>query len=73
MALARQLTKDYPNYAQSEGMEYVEKEIIEIGRNKKNDYAQIVEKVMIENLRLKYSVTALGEEYNQKLRKELEK
>ena len=50
-------------------MDYVEKEIIEIGRNKKEDYGEIVEKVMIENLRLKYSVTALGEEYNQKLRK----
>lgn len=50
-------------------MAYVEKEIIEIGLSQKNDWPQIVEKVMIENLRLKDSVTALGEEYNQKLRK----
>jgi hypothetical protein len=42
-------------------MDYVEKDIIEIGRQKKDDWAEIVEKVMIENMRLKYSVTALGE------------
>lgn len=61
MALVRELTKSYPNYHESEGMEWVEKDIIEIGKSKKNDWAEIVEKVMIENLRLKYSVTALGE------------
>ena len=69
MALGRQITKDYPNLDESEGMAYIEKEIIEIGLSQKNDWPQIVEKVMIENLRLKDSVTALGEEYNQKLRK----
>jgi hypothetical protein len=68
MALARELTRDYPNLEESEGMEYVERDIIELGRQKKADWAEIVEKVMIENLRLKSSVTALGEEYNQKLR-----
>ena len=70
MALARELTRDYPDLDESEGMEYVEREIIEIGRAKKADWAEIVEKVMIENLRLKYSVTALGEEFNQQLRKD---
>lgn len=68
MALAREITKDYPNLDESEGMEYVERDIIQLGREKKADWAEIVEKVMIENLRLKSSVTALGEEYNQKLR-----
>ena len=42
-------------------MDYVEKDIIAIGRQKKDDWGEIVEKVMVENLRLKYSVTALGE------------
>lgn len=32
-----------------------------MGKAKKSDWPEIVEKVMIENLRLKYSVTALGE------------
>jgi hypothetical protein len=41
-------------------MEYVDRDIIMIGIEKKNDWPEIVEKVMIENLRLKYSVTALG-------------
>lgn len=31
-----------------------------MGKLRKDDWGQIVEKVMIENLRLKYSVTALG-------------
>ena len=70
MALTRELTHNYPTLAESEGMEYVEKEIIEMGKAKKADWAEIVEKVMIENLRLKYSVTALGEEFNQQLRKD---
>jgi hypothetical protein len=61
MSLTRELTKDYPNFIESEGMEYVEKDMIELGREKKDDWAEIVEKVMIENMRLKYSVTALGE------------
>ena len=38
MSLARQITKDYPNFMQSEGMPYVEKDIIEIGRLKKDDW-----------------------------------
>lgn len=71
MTLAREITRDYPNYLESEGMEYMEKEILDMGKAKKDDWGEIVEKVMIENLRLKSSVTALGEEYNQKLRKEL--
>ena len=49
-------------------MDYVEKDIIEIGIKQKDDWGDIVEKVMIENLRLKSSVTALGEEYNNKMR-----
>lgn len=68
MALARELTRDYPNLDESEGMEYVEKDIIEMGKLKKEDWGEIVEKVMIENLRLKSSVTALGEEYNSMMR-----
>ena len=61
MALTREITKDYPNFNESQGMDYVEKDIIDLGRQKKDDWAEIVEKVMIENMRLKYSVTALGE------------
>jgi hypothetical protein len=49
-------------------MEYVEKEIIEAGKATKNDWPEIVEKVLVENLRLKNSVTALGEEFNMRLR-----
>jgi hypothetical protein len=73
MALTRELAKGYPNLEESEGMEYIEKDIIEIGKAKKNDWGEIVEKVMIENLRLKSSVTALGEEYNSLLRLDKEK
>ena len=54
-------------------MEYVEKEIIEAGKGTKNDWPEIVEKVLVENLRLKNSVTALGEEFNMRLRTEMEK
>lgn len=38
MALSRELTRDYPNYLESEGMDYVEKEIIDIGKKKKEDW-----------------------------------
>jgi len=54
-------------------MEYVEREIIETGKGKKEDWPEIVEKIVIENLRLKNSVTALGEEFNMRLRAEMEK
>ena len=47
MAISRELTRDYPDLHESEGMEYVEKEIIQIGRAKKADWGEIVEKVMI--------------------------
>lgn len=51
-------------------MAYVEKDIVQIAKEKKDDWPEIVEKVMIENLRLKNSVTALGEQYNQMRRLE---
>ena len=69
MSLVRQITKDFPNYDESEGMEYVEKEIIDIGKARKSDWGEIVQKVMIQNLRLKSSVTALGEQFNLQMRK----
>ena len=47
MSLTREITKDYPNFEESEGMDYVEREILEIGKAKKADWAEIVEKVMI--------------------------
>lgn len=47
MTLAREITKDYPTMEESEGMPYVEKDIIEIGLSKKHDWPEIVEKVMI--------------------------
>lgn len=60
LALAREMIKAHPNLEESEGMDYVEKDIIEMGKLRKDDWGQIVEKVMLENLRLKSSVTALG-------------
>ena len=73
MALARYIVKALPNLDQSEGMEYVDKEIVQAGKGIKSDWPEIVEKVLVENLRLKNSVTALGEEFNMRLRVEMEK
>ena len=47
MSLAREITKDYPDLQESEGMPYVEREIIEIGKEKKQDWCEIVQKVMV--------------------------
>lgn len=47
MALAREMTKAHPNLEESEGMDYVEKDIIQIGRLRKDDWGEIVEKVML--------------------------
>lgn len=60
MSLTRQIVKDLPNLHESDGVDFVEREIIEAGRGKKEDWGEIVEKTLIENLRLKNSVTALG-------------
>jgi vacuolar-type H+-ATPase subunit F/Vma7 len=63
--LTKELAKTWPNLEDSEGLEYVEKEIIEIGKKQKINYGEIIEKVMIENLRLKYSIQTIGSEYNE--------
>ena len=39
-----------------------------MAKHNKHDYPEIVEKVMLENLRLKNSVTKLGQEYNLRAR-----
>lgn len=47
----------------------MEKDIIDIAKLQKENYGEILEKVMIENLRLKYSIQTIGSEYNEELRK----
>lgn len=61
VALVREITKGYPNLHESEGMEYVQKDIIQMGKSKQSDWGEIIEKVAIENLRLKNLITQLGE------------
>ena len=47
MCLVREIVKAHPTLDESEGMEYVEKDIITIGLEQKHDWAEIVEKVML--------------------------
>jgi hypothetical protein len=60
VTLTNELTKTWPNLEDSEGQDYVEREIIEIGKKQKHNYEEIIEKVMIENLRLKHSIQTIG-------------
>lgn len=43
-----------------------------MGKKQKFNYEEIIEKVMIENLRLKHSIQTIGSEYNEELRRKKE-
>ena len=67
--LAKEYSQRWPNLEESEGLEYVEKEVIEGATEDKSSLVDTLERCIIENLRLKHTITTIGSEYNKELRK----